>query len=190
MADFMKAMLVVIAHEGGSKFTQIKHDRGGATKWGITIRTLRRWRSLCGRGSVSAVDVKRLTRKEAYKIYEAEYWTPCGCDFFVDQILATKVFDIAVNCGVRRAVKMLQRAINRPDIRRAGASDAHVAADGVCGIETRWGLDQVNPRKCVEALKEIQRNYYLSIIRRNPSQAKFRRGWLRRAAWPEKGSRS
>lgn len=36
MADFNKSIVVTLAREGGSKFTDDPNDRGGATKYGIS----------------------------------------------------------------------------------------------------------------------------------------------------------
>jgi lysozyme family protein len=182
MADFSKAIGVILAHEGGSKYTNIPEDRGGPTKWGITQRTLAGWR---GR-PVTADEVKSLTEIEAADIYRNRYWRKCRCDEIKDQTIATKVFDIAVNLGVMRhgedAAEILQRAVN------CCSPPASLRIDGWIGDQTIAAVNLCEPARLVDALCMEQRNYYLELIAERPSQEKFRRGWLRRAAWPKEES--
>lgn len=91
----------VVAMEGG--FSNDPSDHGGATNRGITAAALAHWR---GR-PVTTADVHAIQPEEARAIYHANYWNtvrggelPGGIDLVV--------FDISVNSGPGRAVKMLQ----------------------------------------------------------------------------------
>ena len=90
--------------EGG--YVNDPHDNGGATKYGITIGTLKEYR---GRPT-TIKDVKALTWAEAVEIYKNNYWDavdadnlPAGLDF--------AVFDFGVNSGPITAKKKLQQTL-------------------------------------------------------------------------------
>jgi lysozyme family protein len=178
MADFAVALPVILAHEGGSKYTNTLGDRGGPTKYGITHRTLADWRNR----PVSPEDVRTLTALEAADIYRNRYWQKCRCDEIKDQTVATKVFDVAVNLGVMRrgedAAEILQRAVN------CCSPPALLRVDGWIGDQTIAAANLCDSMRLVSALCMEQRNYYLNLIADNPSQEKFRAGWLSRADWP------
>ena len=57
----------IIKREGG--FVDHPSDRGGPTKFGITLRTLRAWRGQ----PVTREDVRTLTKAEARQIYAERY---------------------------------------------------------------------------------------------------------------------
>jgi lysozyme family protein len=87
--------------------------------------------------------------------------------------VATKIFDIAVNCGTWPAIRMAQRA-------------ACVPTDGVMGPQTIAAINGYDSVRYVEAISEEQRKHYRNIVKKDPSQEKFLLGWLNRAEW--KGS--
>jgi lysozyme family protein len=170
LADFLKALPVILAHEGGEKYTVTLGDKGGATRWGITLATLRLWRGK----PTSTTDVRDLTCEEAEKIYRARYWDICRCEEILDQDVATKIFDVSVNCGTWSAIRMAQRA-------------AVVPVDGVMGPQTITAINGMDGVLFVDSVSAQQRNHYQRIVEKDPSQAKFLAGWLNRADWP-KGS--
>ena len=111
------ALDLMFGHEGG--YVNTPKDPGGATKYGITHRTLAAHR---GVASVTPAQVKALTKEEATKIYRRSYWVqsggdmlPVGVDFMA--------FDYGVNSGPAQAVKSLQRVVG-------------VTADGIVGGKT------------------------------------------------------
>jgi len=64
----------VIVREGG--YCDIPEDRGGPTKYGITIYTLSSWRNeMC-----EARDVQDMSVMEARDIYRSMYWTEARLD--------------------------------------------------------------------------------------------------------------
>lgn len=157
----------LIDREGG--FVNDPHDRGGATKFGITRHTLAWWRQR----DVSVDDVADLTREEARAIYDRRYWRgPRIAE--LPEALGELLLDCATLHGVKRAVLWLQFAL-----RKRGAV---LDADGVIGPRT---LDAVS-RADVEAVRrEIVRERLVFVgrlISIDPSQARFAHGWLRRIA--------
>jgi lysozyme family protein len=101
--SYAAALRCVFAQEGG--YVDHPLDPGGATKYGITRKTLSLWR---GR-PVAKADVMALDRNEAGAIYEARYWRPSGADKLPAGI-DLMVFDIAVHSGPARAKSLLADA--------------------------------------------------------------------------------
>lgn len=153
---FMKSMPLVLAHEGG--YVDHPRDPGGATNLGITLATLRAYR---GR-PVSKDDVKRLTRKEAEAIYRKNYWQPIKGDD-LPAGLDYAMFDYAVNSGVSRAVKELQRIVG-------------TKPDGVMGVQTLAALDARPAAYLIDALCS-RRLAFLKSLKTWPT---FGLGWSRR----------
>lgn len=116
-ANYKPCLGLVLAHEGG--FVNHPKDPGGATNQGITQKVYDGYRRLQG---LALQSVKFITPDEVARIYDRQYWRlvkgdelPLGLDY--------AVFDFAVNSGVSRAVRYLQRLV--------GAAD-----DGIIGFET------------------------------------------------------
>jgi lysozyme family protein len=154
--NFNKSFALLIKSEGG--FVQDPHDSGGATNLGVTIAT---WKAYVNR-PVSVQEIKDLTPVMVKPLYKQNYWNPSGCDILpsgVDYV----VFDFAVNAGVKRAIKCLQKAV--------GAD-----ADGVLGSITQALIRQSNPMDVVEHFTEEKIAFYKSL--NNPY---FEKGWLARA---------
>jgi lysozyme family protein len=102
-SNFPAALKHVLKHEGG--YVNHPLDPGGATNFGITKRTLERYR---GR-KVSIAEVRALSREEAGAIYRQFYWDAAQCDGLAPGI-DFAVFDAAVNQGVGRAARFLNQA--------------------------------------------------------------------------------
>lgn len=166
MASLDLAMPRLFVREGG--FSDIAADHGGATNLGITINTLRRHHP-----GASVEDLKALTAAEATAIYRADYWAPIHGDAIADQIVAEKVFDLAVNCGVVRAVRILQLALC--------ALGRTVAVDGVMGPSTLQGIALETAETLMPALRQEAARWYVSLVKADHTQRTFLLGWLTRA---------
>lgn len=90
------AVQMVLRHEGG--YVNDSKDPGGETKFGISKR------------AYPSVDIAALTEDTAKAIYKRDYWDKVKGDQLPDSV-ATVLFDMAVNMGVDRAIKLLQRAL-------------------------------------------------------------------------------
>jgi lysozyme family protein len=60
-----------------SDYSNRSTDRGGPTKYGVTHRTPAAHRGL---KSVTADQVKGISRKKAVDIYQRSFWLQCGGD--------------------------------------------------------------------------------------------------------------
>ena len=96
-------------------------DPGGPTNFGITIGDYRRY----VKANATAADVRAMRLDEAKAIYRARYWNAMRCDELAAG-LDYAAFDYAVNSGVGRATKVLQRLLDLADDGRV--SDALVTA--------------------------------------------------------------
>lgn len=95
----------VIGEEGG--FVNNPADPGGATKYGITIKTLRGHAKRLGLAKVDVETVRNLTLEQAKGIYRETYWPPVldilgrinwmNAESF--RWLAMALFDASVNMG-------------------------------------------------------------------------------------------
>lgn len=153
-------------------------DRGGATKYGITLST---WLKN-GDGETLLGDINL---DQAKSIYWRLYWVNAGLDSLdksgVPDILLRDVFDACVNHGVKAGSKMLQMAYN---IVRYDDS-VLLKQDGVLGPITRVALFRFcfredNVVSLLGAFRTERGRYYEAILAKDPSQRKFVRGWFKR----------
>ena len=161
MAEFSKALPIVLKHEGG--YVNDKSDAGGETKYGISKR------------SFPDVDIKRLTVTDAARIYKDHYWSPL-LERLDDQEVATKLFDLIVNMGAGRAVRLFQSSVNR-----VSAGVRPIPVDGKLGPMTVGRANAIDAARLLEALREAAAGHYRAIVKAKPNQQKFLRGWLNRA---------
>ncbi|MGK9336087.1 glycoside hydrolase family 108 protein [Sinorhizobium meliloti] len=90
------ALELTFGDEGG--YSNVKTDRGGPTKYGVTHATLAAHR---GVKAVTAEQVRAMSREEATDIYRRSYWQQCGGDLLPPG-LDYAVFDFGVNSGPAR----------------------------------------------------------------------------------------
>ena len=150
----------VMQSEGG--YVWDKDDAGGETNLGVTAGA---WGAYLGR-PLEPGEMKALTKETVKPFYRAMYWDkvkgddlPIGVDY--------AVFDFAVNAGVARAAKFLQRAV--------GAVD-----DGVIGSGTLGKVAAIDPQKLLANFADQKQRFYQGLATTNPSQQKFLKGWLAR----------
>jgi lysozyme family protein len=151
----------VLEHEGG--YVNDPDDPGGETKYGISKRTY------------PGLDIVNLTESQARDIYYRDWWLRLRCNEIRDDRAAQKYLDMSVNVGGTAGTRILQRALNQLGWR--------VTIDGKIGPQTIGAANKANPDALLAAMRRLQAAHYESLIRRNPKLAKFRRGWMARAAF-------
>ncbi len=144
---FEEAFVIVVGLEGG--YVNDPDDPGGETKYGISKR------------AYPNVDIKSLTKQQAMRLYEKDYWLAAHCDK-MDDAIALFVFDSAVNQGVRVAIKLLQRALRLND-------------DGIWGPKTAAASNRVTKEQV--ALFLAERALYYADTK---NFSKYGRGWFKR----------
>ena len=155
---FERAFSYVLQNEG--VYANDHDDPGGATKYGISQR------------AYPALNISALTLEEAQKIYFFDYWRKGKFEQISDENIATQLFDLSVNLGIRAMTIILQRALRSVGI--------NVIEDGLFGSQTLSGLNNANPKILLPAIKSEAAGYYRLIAAKNPQQQKFLKGWLNR----------
>lgn len=172
MSDFDLAIPTVLRHEGG--LVNNKNDPGGITNFGVSLRWLKTIGSPFHDGDfdhdgvVGPDDIRKMTKEDACRIYRHYWWDKYHYERIDCQLLATKVFDTAVNMGAVWATKILQRAVGVEDDGKLGP--ATIAAANAAAL-----LDVI-PR-----YQDAQWAHYKSIMEKNPHLAEFAHGWENRA---------
>ena len=154
LTKFDDIIEIVLKHEGG--YVNDPKDPGGETNFGIAKR------------SHPDEDIKNLTIEYAKRIYYQDYWMKNRVPQLPDE-LKHIYFDMCVNQGRGRAVKILQRAAN--------AKGADLKVDGGLGPKTLGALDGVE----LDRVRAYRVKYYADLVTRKPDLEKFYFGWFRRA---------
>jgi lysozyme family protein len=181
--------------EGG--FVDDPVDRGGATKFGISLRFLvaEGQIDLDGDGfadfdldmdgDIDGIDIRKLTRGDAKFLYHRCFWKRLDADSFLRPV-GEMLFDQGVNGGLSAACKMLQKAINAC-IAKYRLNIVPLKVDGDLGEKTHAAMDAVialpaaRTAAIVIAYKDAVKARYRAIAAANPSQKRFLAGWLNRA---------
>lgn len=196
---FAAAVRKLLKIEGG--WVNDPKDRGGATKYGISLRFLaaegtfdhdadgRADFDLDLDGDIDWIDIRLLKQGDAVYLYHRCFWERLGADGFPAPI-GEMLFDQGVNGGLTSARKLLQRALNSCAMTpgfRAARPQAPLVVDGVIGAKTRALMLQIiqwptlGRPAIAEAYRAAAAERYRDIVRRFPDQKRFLKGWLARA---------
>jgi len=172
---FDVAYSFVKTHEGG--FSDHGNDYGGATKFGISLRTLKTTGLIDGDidddGDIDKDDIIALTEPHAREFYYA--WWRKFRYYMMPFPIGKKVFDLSVNMGPTRAHKLLQLAL------RAVDGGQELVIDGKIGAKTRNAYHRANLDQLRAALRVEAAHFYKKLALQKPSQRVFLKGWLARA---------
>jgi len=160
----------IIEIEGG----HVNHpkDRGGPTKYGITIKTLSAWTGK----KCTADDVKSLKKATALIIYEHMYFNEPKINKLPAQIQPI-VLDMAVNHGPEKAIKLLQEVLLAHG-KNVGKVDGII---GFLTLEAAQCAFNLLGNDLINTIITRRINYYKSIVENDRSQADFLNGWITRA---------
>lgn len=170
----------IVAREGG--YVNDPDDPGGATKYGVTIHTMRKLGLDLNRdGKVDAEDVKRLTREQATDIFVTHYFEGPGIAR-LPEVLQPSVFDMYVNAGAN-AVRILQRLVTK--MGHPLAVDGAIGPKTIVATEAAW---RAAPEIIADAYGIERRNYYYRLADQRAASRKYARrkdggkgGWITRA---------
>lgn len=162
---FDEAMERLFKAEG--LFSNHPSDKGGATKYGITLESWAAYR----KSPMTLKDVKMITVFEARQFYRDCYWLPLKLDQIENESIRYAIFDQAVNRGSVNVVKQLQKIISE---------ERHVALkiDGILGEETLAHINKMPARVLVLKFIYSCQFSYCRIVQTNPSQLPFLAGWI------------
>lgn len=144
-----EAIDLILEHEGG--YVNDPDDPGGETNFGISKR------------AYPKLDIANLTKEEARKIYASDYYLKAGCERLPVGV-DVSVFDMAVNAGIKRALKLLQKAVG-------------VAQDGIVGPITMAAV--VRQAETLPTAYAVER---INFYRKLKTWQHFGGGWALRTA--------
>lgn len=151
----------------------VKGDKGGPTMCGVTLST---YTDYCRRKGVprpGVEELKRLPYSHWSEILKSMFWDRCKGDLISDEWVAMAIVDWAWISGAS-IIRRVQRIV--------GAD-----TDGIIGPKT---LQAVNLRDSGGLFARIQgarRAHIEEIVKNNPAQGKFLKGWLNRIKSMEYG---
>jgi hypothetical protein len=155
-SNWAKSFALLIKSEGG--YVNNTADPGGRTNLGVTQAV---WENWIGHTS-GEKEMKSLTPEMVKPLYKKKYWDACRCDDLPSGI-DYLVFDFAVNAGVGRSAKTLQKVVQVP-------------VDGAIGPKT---IAAVNATKdLIEKFSDEKATFYKSL----PTFSQFGNGWMNRIA--------
>lgn len=157
--QFRRALDTVLVSEGG--YVNHPKDPGGPTNRGVTQAVYDDYRRSIGK---PPVDVRQISMGEVATIYRRRYWDLIKGDALPPG-LSYVVFDGAVNSGVARSIKWMQRALGCRSI------------DGIIGMETMSRLEAwADHDKLIAAIIEIREEF----LRHLKNWKVFGDGWSNR----------
>ena len=165
-ANWQQAFEQMLKSEGG--FTDDERDSGnelpdgrkGSTMLGVTQFN---WEAHVGH-QVTHDQMRKLTAADVEPLYKKKYWDvvqgdklPNGIDYLC--------FDMGVNAGPGRSIKLLQTAVGVP-------------ADGGLGPVTLSAVWAVDPAVVIEKFSAEKETFYRSLVQ----FPVYGQGWLNRVA--------
>ena len=156
MSKFDDIIEVVLEHEGG--YVNDPKDPGGETNFGIAKR------------SHPDVDIKNLTKEGAKEIYKEVYWDKNKVESLPEELWHI-YFDMCVNQGKSRAVKIIQRAVN--------GKGGSLTVDGGMGPMTIAAIGK--SRVELDRVRAYRVKYYADLVTKKPDLERFYFGWFKRA---------
>ena len=151
----------ILRWEGG--FVDDPLDRGGATNKGITIGT---FRNFYGKDA-TVEQLKNITDEQWLHIFKSGYWDKWKADDIENQSIANIVVDWAWGSGAETSIKQVQKILG-------------VAVDGIVGDDTLTAINIAGQRSLFVKIHNRRIEFVENIVKRDPSQARFLKGWKNR----------
>ncbi len=166
MADINQLSPIIRKWEGG--FVNDPSDRGGATNMGVTIAT---WQSVGydkdHDGDIDTQDIKLLSPAD-FTLVLKKYWDQWKADDIHNQSIANILVDWVWGSGAW-GIKIPQRILG-------------LKQDGIVGSITLTRINAADARTLFNMIFDERLKFLDNIVLKNPSQAKFLKGWKNRLA--------
>ncbi len=167
----------LMRREGWDEYTNRAADRGGPTKWGITLAS---WRAYRKRPDLQASDVQSITESQARAYYVHVHVVESHFDQVVDMRLRELLVDAGVNHSPRHPTKWVQWA-------------AEVPQDGVLGPLSLRAINAAAPLELFLWVSAFRIRLYGRLTSQDLAlkaaraagfnlQAEFTAGWCNRVA--------
>lgn len=166
ISNWDQAFKQMLASEGGftdderDKGNQLPDGRKGSTMLGVTQFN---WEKHVGH-EVTHDQMRKLTPADVEPLYKKKYWDvvradelPSGIDYLV--------FDMGVNAGPGRSIKLLQTAVG-------------VTPDGGFGPMTMAAVQAADPVKLIQDFSNAKEDFYRGL----DDFPVYGNGWLNRVA--------
>jgi len=164
MAEINKLSPIVAKWEAG--FVDDPTDKGGATNMGITIGT---WKQIGydkdGDGDIDVQDIRKLDARDFACVLKV-YWNRWQANRIINQSVANLLVDWVFTSGAW-GIKIPQRILKLKE-------------DGVVGNQTIIAVNLVDQKKLFNEIFEARKKFFQDIVKNNPSQKRFLKGWLNR----------
>ena len=168
MADFKLGLEFILKHEGSKLFVDEKNNE--RSKYGITQKLLIQMK-------YGITDPNNLQMADVENIYAQIFWGPDKLSEISSQLVANKIFDMAVNMGSYVAIKLLQASLN--------SIGGQCVIDGIMGphtvivVNSFLNSSQDSEERLLSELVLKAISYYRSIA--IGTKAQYLKGWLARA---------
>lgn len=167
MANAQSLFVKIMKLEGLDAFTNDPVDNGGATKFGVTLKT---WLSIGydkdADGDIDADDIKILSLDDAYMVFVKMFWNRCNGDKIRNQSIADAIVDWTWTSG-KWGIINVQRILGLID-------------DGIVGPQTIKAINATNQVWLHSRIQAERINFINAIVKKTPSQKKYERGWKAR----------
>lgn len=164
MAKIEDLSPIVAKWEAG--FVNDKTDKGGATNMGITIGT---WRQIGydkdGDGDIDVQDIRLLDERDFACVLKI-YWNKWQANRIINQSVANLLVDWVFTSG-KWGIVIPQRILK-------------IEPDGIVGNQTLTAINLVNQKAFFDAVFEARKKFFNDIVKNNPEQKRFLKGWLNR----------
>lgn len=148
-------------------FVKDPADHGGATNMGITLST---WKCVGydkdGDRYIDEKDLRMLDHEDVKMILKKFYWDRWKADEIIDQKLANMLVDWLWSSG-KWGILIPQRLLGQKE-------------DGIPGPGTISAVNSSDPSKLLIRIYNARLAFIRNLIRRDPSQEKFGKGWTNR----------
>jgi len=173
MADIKTALKITFLHEGGYVFDP--DDPGGETFKGVARKSNPNWigwnyldEMKSNSDFPECLNDNRRLHDAIVDLYKSNYWDRVKGDSIENQLIANKVFDIAINMGPGTAAKLLQLTLD-------------VTIDGRIGNQTLNALNAANFELFMSEFRLVIISRYMAICKNRYKSRKFLYGWIKRA---------
>lgn len=161
--NFDRAYNLLINHEGG--FSKDYFDRGNWTSGIIGIGKLKGTKKGISAMRYPKLDIENLNTQQIKVLYYKDYWKKSGCHLMKFPV-AFAVFDFAVNSGVKKASKLVQKSVQ-------------VKQDGIIGVVSRDAILEMNSHVFISVFSAYRLLYLTSL---KQLFKRYGRGWVIRVA--------
>jgi lysozyme family protein len=173
--SFDNALKLVLASEGG--YANIPADRGGETYRGIARNFWANWEGWKIIDANKPLRYNQILKNPALdklvqEFYFENFWLPLKLNF-INKDIAALIFDFAVGSGTITSVMQVQKLLNNK-------FNAKLVTDGKMGSKTIAAINQAPQKLLFDTLKDYRIEFFKRIVKNNPSQQIFLKGWLNR----------